>query len=53
MEKPERPHPSECCESGCSICIFDLYADRLKAFKKWEKEQQNKDLVETQITSKK
>jgi|AntRauMFilla1563_2_1112583.scaffolds.fasta_scaffold06584_2 hypothetical protein len=39
MEKPERPLPSECCESGCSICIFDLYADRLKAYKIWFKEQ--------------
>lgn len=52
MEKPERPHPSECCESGCTICVFDLYADRLKAYKKWKRYQQGEDKSEQQVSDK-
>lgn len=40
MQKPERPIPSDCCNSGCSICVYDLYNDRLKAYKLWKENQQ-------------
>jgi len=23
---PERPLPSDCCDSGCAVCVMDLYA---------------------------
>jgi len=26
---PERPLPSDCCESGCDRCVFDIYADEV------------------------
>jgi hypothetical protein len=26
---PTRPDPSECCDSGCDPCVFDLYEDAL------------------------
>ena len=24
---PEPPLPSDCCESGCAVCVFDLYTE--------------------------
>jgi len=24
---PDKPLPAECCESGCPICVHDLYAE--------------------------
>ena len=29
---PEPPLPSDCCESGCPICVHDLYAQELDAY---------------------
>jgi hypothetical protein len=26
---PEKPLASDCCESGCDRCVFDIYADEL------------------------
>jgi len=34
-DKPDKPSPSECCDSGCENCVFDYYA---KAVKRWEAE---------------
>lgn len=34
-EKPDKPSPSECCDSGCENCVFDYYAE---AVKRWEVE---------------
>lgn len=31
--KPEEPSQSDCCGSGCSPCIFDIYETQLKAWK--------------------
>ena len=33
--KPEEPLPSDCCGSGCSMCVFDIYQRDLE---NWEKE---------------
>lgn len=30
--KPEKPLPSDCCESGCDCCVFDLYAEALAQY---------------------
>ncbi|MGV3655937.1 MAG: oxidoreductase-like domain-containing protein [Noviherbaspirillum sp.] len=30
---PECPDSSECCNSGCSPCIFDLYAEELNRYR--------------------
>ncbi|RBI98801.1 oxidoreductase-like protein, partial [Xanthomonas oryzae pv. oryzae] len=26
---PQPPAPNECCESGCPLCVHDLYAEEL------------------------
>lgn len=31
--KPQPPDPSECCNSGCEPCVFELYEDALE---RWE-----------------
>ncbi|CAB3791211.1 hypothetical protein LMG28688_03264 [Paraburkholderia caffeinitolerans] len=37
---PERPNDEDCCQSGCSPCIFDLYYEEMDrwraALKAWE-----------------
>src|SRR5271156_31089 len=34
-EKPVKPLESECCGTGCTPCVFDIYN---QALLKWEKE---------------
>ena len=31
---PEKPLPTDCCDSGCDICVFDIYADELAKFER-------------------
>jgi hypothetical protein len=37
---PEKPLPSDCCESGCERCVYDVYADELARYERrlaeWE-----------------
>lgn len=37
-EKPLPPGDSECCESGCSRCVWDTYFEELDA---WNEAQSN------------
>ncbi|KAJ2658735.1 NADH-cytochrome b5 reductase-like [Coemansia sp. RSA 1200] len=30
---PEKPEPGDCCNSGCSPCIMDMYWDRMRTHK--------------------
>lgn len=32
-EKPTPPASSECCESGCDPCVWDIYFDELQEWK--------------------
>lgn len=32
-QPPEKPLPQECCESGCPICVYDLYAEALDGYR--------------------
>jgi hypothetical protein len=32
-QAPEPPLPSDCCESGCPVCVFDLYAEEQQAYR--------------------
>jgi cytochrome-b5 reductase len=35
-EKPLPPAPAECCESGCELCVWDVYFEELR---KWQERQ--------------
>jgi hypothetical protein len=30
---PEAPLPSDCCDSGCDPCVYDLYNDELRLYR--------------------
>lgn len=30
---PDRPLPGDCCDSGCPVCVFDIYADALAEYR--------------------
>ncbi len=30
--RPEAPLPTDCCESGCEICVYDYYAEELRQY---------------------
>ena len=32
-QPPDKPLPQECCESGCPICVYDLYAEALEGYR--------------------
>ena len=32
-QPPEKPLPAECCESGCPVCVYDIYATELEAYR--------------------
>lgn len=29
---PEKPLATDCCESGCDRCVFDIYAEELEGY---------------------
>ncbi|PPU78114.1 MULTISPECIES: oxidoreductase-like domain-containing protein [Xanthomonas] len=43
-QPPQAPAPNECCESGCPLCVHDLYAEELGRYRQalaaWETRQQ-------------
>ena len=32
-QPPEPPLPAECCEIGCPICVYDLHAEAMDAYR--------------------
>lgn len=44
---PEKPLPNECCESGCPICVLDLYAEALQEYRhalaQWKQRHPDRD----------
>lgn len=50
----EKPLPSDCCGSGCTPCVFEIYEDHLQSMKKQQKKSNcsngnilRKDLLST------
>ncbi|WP_342116609.1 oxidoreductase-like domain-containing protein [Pseudoduganella sp. OTU4001] len=39
-QPPVEPHPDDCCHSGCTWCVFELYHEDLERYRKelaaWE-----------------
>ncbi|DBA74943.1 TPA: hypothetical protein ACH3X2_009270 [Trebouxia sp. C0005] len=33
LERPQEPGPEECCQSGCSLCVWDMYKDNLHEYR--------------------
>lgn len=31
---PEKPLATDCCDTGCEVCVFDAYADALALYEK-------------------
>jgi len=31
---PEKPLPSDCCETGCDPCVWDMYSDQVRAYER-------------------
>jgi hypothetical protein len=40
-QPPVEPALEDCCRSGCTPCIFDLYAEALERYEAWLAEQAN------------
>ena len=36
IEKPQQPADCECCEAGCSPCVWDTYYEALKLWQEQE-----------------
>lgn len=32
-QPPEAPLPSDCCDSGCAVCVHDSYAEDLQYYR--------------------
>jgi hypothetical protein len=35
MNPPVEPELEDCCRSGCTPCVFDLYAEALERYEAW------------------
>ncbi|MCC4601017.1 oxidoreductase-like protein [Xanthomonas melonis] len=45
-QPPQAPAPNECCDSGCPLCVHDLYAEELLRYRQalaaWEARRQTR-----------
>lgn len=48
LEKPQKPADSECCESACSPCVWDIYQEKLQL---WKEQQANQKVASEQSDS--
>jgi hypothetical protein len=50
---PERPLPSDCCDSGCDRCVHDIYAEELVHYEQrlaaWEAATGDTAFTTTQV----
>jgi hypothetical protein len=42
MNPPVEPELEDCCRSGCSPCVFDLYAQAVERYEAWLATQPDK-----------
>lgn len=41
IEKPEPPMEGECCESGCSPCVWDRYYEQMTRWREAQKQKES------------
>jgi len=46
VRKPEKPLPTDCCGTGCSRCVYDIYVEQLKKYREWQKTEEAEALEE-------
>lgn len=39
MEPPEKPLPTDCCGTGCTFCVYEVYVEELRAYEAWLRAQ--------------
>ncbi|XP_047019882.1 NADH-cytochrome b5 reductase-like [Helicoverpa zea] len=48
--EPLEPNAEDCCNSGCNPCIFDIYEQQLKAFRKKKLNGDNLNVIQNGIS---
>jgi hypothetical protein len=33
-QPPERPLPTDCCEGGCAMCVYDFHEQEMETYRK-------------------
>ncbi len=51
MEKPTPPGDSDCCESGCEPCVWDIYYQELALWRAEDTQRKNGEKQKAEITS--
>lgn len=55
QERPTPPGDYECCENGCTLCVWDTYFEELNAWnaaqKALEEAEQNRSQSDSKTTS--
>lgn len=47
-EMPQRPADSECCEAGCTPCVWDTYFEQMAEWQAAEVKRKEAEKVESQ-----
>ena len=49
---PEKPLPTDCCDSGCAVCVHDSYQEELEYYRAqlaaWRARNPDADAVDRQ-----
>jgi len=42
LTRPSEPGPEDCCQSGCTYCVWEIYQQDLEAFQDQERAKKEK-----------
>ncbi|WP_348674615.1 oxidoreductase-like domain-containing protein [uncultured Abyssibacter sp.] len=48
-QPPEKPLDSDCCETGCDPCVWDMYSDQVRAYERALKAWQERNPEPSEI----